>query len=399
MANKILKDFGDQRFDTVIRDVKNYLRKISKIKKNDKDLNSFEIFLLKFLKLCTESLDNASSINAVAELSEIGISVLSSVRFKGGVLPPLALEKILIHLATKLFASGFSERSCLALQHLYSRMEALSPQPTVEFEPLLNAIHKTTLRFAAQLERELSHEGLHPFLTFYCLAVRFQLLLKDGLPLACKRVVSSAYSLQHRVPEYLVEFMTDVMQSLKEEAWCKLDDRSSLSAVLYLLFHFATLTKGRPILHQQYLQRAGNLLTSANCKTDFKNLKSVWESSFLLLDVIRILQQSKQPTGESLSLLRSLSDILGSLDTKSIAFEEPSIGCLLDQLNDFRKVVELIVAAEDIANADLVPFLILSLEILPVNSALLEGYRKVKSLPEDVEERTDKVRTDCVLCT
>ena len=243
MANKILKDFGDQRFDTVIRDVRNYLRKISKIKKNDKDLDSFEVFLLKFLNLCTKSLDNTSSINDVAELSEIGISVLSSVRFEGGALPPLALEKILIHLAKKLFDKNFSGRSCLALQHLYNRMEALSSQPPAGFEPLLDAVHKTTLSFAARLERELSLEGLHPFLTFYCFAVRFQMLMKDGLQLACKRVVSSAYSLQHRVPECLAEFMTNVVQLLEEESWSKLDDGSSLSAVLYLLFHFATLTQ------------------------------------------------------------------------------------------------------------------------------------------------------------
>jgi hypothetical protein len=396
MAGKILKDFSEHRFESVIQDVKNYLRKIpSKIKKSDRELDNFEVFLLKFLKQCTENFDNDSHLDAVVELSEIGISALGSVRSASSCLPPLALEKILIHLATKLFARNFRNVSLLVLQHLYDRLGAQSSKKE-GLEILLTAGHKTTVNFAVRLEKELVQTAQpEVFFSFYSSSVRFQLLTKDGVQLACRRATATAHSLHKQHGEEMaVDFMQHVLPVLECKNGRKCEGHADDTfSIVGLLFHYVALAKGQDKVHKQFLQMIRDQLSSLVCVDDsHTHLKSVWECCFLLLSVVHVLEQQDKEVIKK-STMECVKDVVVSLEklqSMSIDFAEPAIVCLLDQLNNFRKCVELFTSDVVEVCDNLVPFLYCALDILAINIALLDKCREVGGF-KSYNEKQNKV--------
>ena len=219
MAAKILDDLRQEKFEEVAVAAGEYLRKASVIKKNAKARANFEIFLLKLLKGCTDILERGGHAEKVVPLVELAMEPLTRVRLSPSELPELAFEKVLIHLATRVFACERLATAVDVLQCLHVRVDQLvrGSQPPSSLPSLLEAVHKTVYTCASRLLEKIPTHGPTAesfYLSLLSLYMRFQLLVGNGFETATKRMLSVATSVHQNHPEMFHRFVVTTMDSL-----------------------------------------------------------------------------------------------------------------------------------------------------------------------------------------
>ena len=397
MAGKILEDLREERFDEVAISAREYLRKTSAsvIKKNTKARDNVEIFLLKLLKCCTEILERSDHAEKVVPIVELAMEPLSRVRLSPGDIPQLAFEKVLIHLATRVFACERLATAVDVLECLYVRADKLvrARQPPSGLPSLLEAIHKTAYTCASKLEKSLSRgKTAHAFyLSLFSLYMRFQVLVIDGWEAAVKRMLSVATSVHQNHPELFHGLVVTTLEHIppsppnhsEEGSESHQDLPHQCDTYLQLLFHLANLSQLHKStetyrLLQLKMVNALSLSGSDRQKKDrfgLQSSKDVWVCCLSLCNTVHQLKQTSGLTGGCCKAVSDTAEKLRNALPLAV-WTHPSTSCLLEQLNEFRKFVD---SADDVkacSSGDHLSFLYSAVEVLLTFSQLLEKCRQ-----------------------
>lgn len=395
MAGKILEDLRQERFDEVAISAREYLRKTSAgvIKKNTKARDNVEIFLLKLLKCCTEILERSDRAEKVVPIVELAMEPLNRVRLSPGDIPQLAFEKVLIHLATRVFACERLATAVDVLECLYVRVDKLARarQPPSGLPSLLEAIYKTAYTCASKLEKTLSRgTTAHTFyLLLFSLYMRFQVLVIDGWEAAVKRMLSVATSVHQNHPELFHGLVVTALEHLpssppdhtEEGSKSHRDLPHQCDTYLQLLFHLANLSqlhKSTETYHLLQQKMALSLSGSDRQKKDRFGLQSSRDVWVCCLSVCNTVHQLKRTSGLTGGCCKTVSDTAEKLRNAlpHTVWAHPSTSCLLEQLNEFRKFVD---SADDVkacSSGDHLTFLYSAVEVLHATSQLLEKCRQ-----------------------
>lgn len=396
MAGKILEDLKQERFDEVAVSVREYLKKTSAgvIKKNAKLRDNFEIFLLKLLKCCTEILERSDHAEKVVPLVEIAMEPLNRVRLSSGDFPELAFEKVLIHLATRVFACERLATAVEVLERLYVRVDQLARarQPPPGLPSLLEAVHKTAYACASRLEKTPSR-GMtaHRFyLLLLSLYMRFQVLANGGWETAVKRMLSAATSVHHKHPELLHGLVVTTMEHLppsppdhSEEGSQSHRDVPQCDAYLHLLFHLASLSQLQNLTetHNLLLQKVADVLSLSGDKRrkinrlGLQSSKAIWACCLSMSNVVHQLKQTNSLDRDCCKVMSDAAEQLRHALPHAVC-THPSTTCLLEKLNEFRKFVDSADYVKVYSSGDQLSFLYSTVEILIASSQLLDKCRQ-----------------------
>lgn len=396
MAGKILEDLRQERFDEVAVSAREYLRKTSAgvIKKNAKVRDNFEIFLLKLLKCCTEILERSDHAEKVMPLVELSMEPLNRVRLCPSDLPEMAFEKVLIHLATRVFACERLATAVNVLECLYVRVDQLArrPHPPSSLPSLLEAIHKTAFTCASRLEKTLSRgPTAHRFyLLLLSLYVRFQVLAKDGWETAVKRMLSVAMSIHQSHPEVLHCLVLTTIENLPLSASHHYEEGSEShqglpqwDTYLQLLFHLVSLSqlqnsKETYILLQQKVAHVLSLSGREQQKKDclvLQSSKAVWVCCLSLCNVVHQLKLTNDLSGDGCRAVSDAAEELRQALPHTVC-AHPSTSCLLEQLNEFRKFVDSADYVKACNSGDHLSFLYSAVEVLIISTQFLDKCRR-----------------------
>lgn len=398
MAGKILEDLRQERFDEVAVATGEYLKKasVNVIKKNAKVRANFEIFLLKLLKGCTDILEGGGHAEKVVPLVELAIEPLNRVRLSPSELPELAFEKVLIHLATRVFACERLATAVDVLQCLYVRVEQLvrGSQPPSTLPSLLEAVNKTVYTCTSRVLEKIPTHGptaQNFYLSLLSLYIRFQVLADNGFETATRRILSAAASVHQNHTELFHRFVLTATDSLPPPTHhCEKGNElhrglSQWDAYLQLLFHLVSLSLQQNATETCSLlqQKVAKVLSLSGrerkkrdgLETEPPSSKAIWACCLSMCNIVHQLNTTSDLSRDCCRAVSSAVEQLRHALPHTVG-THPSTSCLLEQLNEFRKYVD---SADDVkacSSGDRLSFLYSALEVLIASSQLLEKCRQ-----------------------